>query len=64
MKACVHQDPKLVARLPDLGSLPKLMTPAELGQFMPDEAEKWRKVVDFAVVSADRGRPWPRYDVK
>ena len=47
------KDPKLVARLSDLGGLPKPMTPAEFGKFMADETEKWRKVVGFAGVSVD-----------
>jgi tripartite-type tricarboxylate transporter receptor subunit TctC len=47
------KDPKLVARLSDLGGLPKPMTPAEFGQFMADETGKWRKVVEFAGVSVD-----------
>src|SRR5579871_5257473 len=47
------KDPKLSARLSDLGGLPKPMTPAEFGKFMVDETEKWRKVVDFAGVSVD-----------
>jgi tripartite-type tricarboxylate transporter receptor subunit TctC len=46
-------DPKLVARLSDLGGLPKPMTPAEFGKFMADETGKWRKVVEFAGVSVD-----------
>jgi len=47
------KDPKLAARLSDLGGLPKPMTPAEFGRFMADETEKWRKVVEFAGVSVD-----------
>jgi tripartite-type tricarboxylate transporter receptor subunit TctC len=47
------KDPKLVARLTDLGGLPKPMTPAEFGRFMADETGKWRKVVEFAGVSVD-----------
>jgi tripartite-type tricarboxylate transporter receptor subunit TctC len=47
------RDPKLVARLSDLGGLPKPMTSAEFGKFMGDETAKWRKVVDFAGVSVD-----------
>jgi tripartite-type tricarboxylate transporter receptor subunit TctC len=47
------KDPKLVARLSDLGGLPKPMTPAEFGRFMADETGKWRKVVEFAGVSVD-----------
>jgi hypothetical protein len=29
------------------------MTPVEFGQFTLDDIEKWRKVVEFAGVSAD-----------
>jgi tripartite-type tricarboxylate transporter receptor subunit TctC len=47
------QDPKLVARLADVGGIPKPMTPAEFGKLVTDETEKWRKVVDFAGVSVD-----------
>src|ERR1700749_4261422 len=47
------QDPKLVAKLADLGGIPKPMTPAEFGKLISDETEKWRKVVEFAGVSVD-----------
>jgi tripartite-type tricarboxylate transporter receptor subunit TctC len=47
------KDPKLVARLADVGGIPKPMTPAEFGQLVTDETEKWRKVVEFAGVSVD-----------
>jgi tripartite-type tricarboxylate transporter receptor subunit TctC len=46
-------DPALVARLNDLGGTPKPMTPAEYGQLITEETEKWRKVVEFAGVSVD-----------
>src|SRR3984893_15845999 len=46
-------DPKLVARLAELGGIPKPMQPAEFGKFIADETEKWRKVVEFAGVSVD-----------
>ena len=46
-------DPKLVARLADVGGIPKPMTPAEFGKLVADETEKWRKVVEFAGVSVD-----------
>jgi len=46
-------DPKLLARLADTGGLPKPMTPAEFGQLIASETEKWRKVVEFAGVSVD-----------
>ena len=41
-------DPKLSARLIDLGGVPMLVTPAEFGKFIADETEKWGKVVKFA----------------
>ena len=45
------KDPKLVARLAEIGGIPKPMTPAEFGKLVTDETEKWRKVVEFAGVS-------------
>ena len=47
------QDPKLVAQLARMGGVPKAMTPAEFGQFLADETEKWRKAVTFAGVSIE-----------
>jgi len=47
------KDPKLVARLAEVGGIPKPMTPAEFGKLIADETEKWRKVVEFAGVSVD-----------
>jgi tripartite-type tricarboxylate transporter receptor subunit TctC len=47
------KDPKLVARLGDVGGIPKPMTPAQFGKLVADETEKWRKVVEFAGVSVD-----------
>jgi tripartite-type tricarboxylate transporter receptor subunit TctC len=49
----VLQDPKLAARLNELGGTPRPMTPAEYGRLIADETEKWRKVVEFAGVSVD-----------
>jgi tripartite-type tricarboxylate transporter receptor subunit TctC len=46
-------DPKLAARLAEIGGIPKPMTPAEFGKLVADETEKWRKVVEFAGVSVD-----------
>jgi tripartite-type tricarboxylate transporter receptor subunit TctC len=46
-------DPKLVAKLTELGGIPKPMTPAEFGKLVSDETDKWRKVVEFAGVSVD-----------
>jgi tripartite-type tricarboxylate transporter receptor subunit TctC len=43
-------DPGLRARLVDLGIEPRPMTPAEFGQFIADETEKWAKVIRFAAL--------------
>jgi tripartite-type tricarboxylate transporter receptor subunit TctC len=47
------KDPKLAARLAEVGGLPMPMTPPEFGKLIADETEKWRKVVEFAGVSVD-----------
>jgi tripartite-type tricarboxylate transporter receptor subunit TctC len=47
------KDPKLAARLAELGGQPMPMTPAEFGKLIADETDKWRKVVEFAGVSVD-----------
>jgi tripartite-type tricarboxylate transporter receptor subunit TctC len=47
------KDPKLAARLAEIGGIPKPMTPAEFGKLVTDETAKWRKVVEFAGVSVD-----------
>src|ERR1700681_3566210 len=47
------KDPKLVARLAEIGGIPKPMTPAEFGKLITDEPEKWSKGVQFAGVSVD-----------
>ena len=41
-------DPKLIARLADLGVDPTPMTPAGFGKFMADEKDKWAKVIRTA----------------
>jgi tripartite-type tricarboxylate transporter receptor subunit TctC len=46
-------DPKMKARLADLGGVPMSMTPAEFGKFIADETEKWAKVVKFAGIKAE-----------
>ena len=43
-------DPKLKARLADLGVEPMPMTPAEFGKFIADETDKWTKVIKSAGV--------------
>jgi tripartite-type tricarboxylate transporter receptor subunit TctC len=46
-------DPKIKARLADLGGTPFPGSPAEFGKFIADETEKWGKVVKVAVIKAD-----------
>ena len=46
-------DPKLKARLEELGGVPMSMTPTEFGKFIADETEKWGKVVKFADIKAE-----------
>jgi tripartite-type tricarboxylate transporter receptor subunit TctC len=48
-----QNDPKLVARLADLGGAPKPLTPDGYGRLIADATEKWRKVVGFAGLSVD-----------
>ena len=40
-----HDDPKLKAKLADLGDHPMPMTPSEFGKLIALETEKWAKVV-------------------
>ena len=49
----VLQDPKLKARLAELGGVPMPMTPAAYGALIAEETERWRKVVEFAGVSVE-----------
>jgi tripartite-type tricarboxylate transporter receptor subunit TctC len=46
-------DPKMHAKLVDLGGIPMPMSPAEFGKLMTDETEKWAKVVKFANISVE-----------
>jgi tripartite-type tricarboxylate transporter receptor subunit TctC len=46
-------DPKLRARLADLGGTVIPSSPAEFGKFVADETEKWAKVVKFAGIKPE-----------
>jgi tripartite-type tricarboxylate transporter receptor subunit TctC len=46
-------DPKLKARLADLGGVPMPMSPAELGKLVADETEKWGKVIRAANIKPE-----------
>jgi tripartite-type tricarboxylate transporter receptor subunit TctC len=46
-------DPRIKARLADLGSTPLVGSPADFGKLIADETEKWAKVIKFAGVKAD-----------
>ncbi len=42
------KDPKMIARLAELGGAPMPGTPADFGKIMSSEVAKWKKVVDFS----------------
>jgi tripartite-type tricarboxylate transporter receptor subunit TctC len=46
-------DPKVKAKLADLGGVPLAGTPENFGKVMASEVEKWSKVVKFAGLSID-----------
>jgi tripartite-type tricarboxylate transporter receptor subunit TctC len=46
-------DAKLLARIADGGGAPMRMTLGEFSKFVRDDIEKWRKVIEFAQISAD-----------
>ena len=46
-------DPKIKARLIELGGIPLVTTPEEFGKIIADETEKWAKVVKFSGASVD-----------
>src|SRR6266545_2216806 len=49
----VLADPKLQARLAELGGEPMPMTPAQFGKLVAEETEKWAKVIRAANIKAD-----------
>jgi tripartite-type tricarboxylate transporter receptor subunit TctC len=46
-------DPKIKARLADLGGTPFVATPAELGKLVADEIEKWGQVIRAANIKPE-----------
>jgi tripartite-type tricarboxylate transporter receptor subunit TctC len=46
-------DPKIKARLDDLGAVPMSMTPAEFGKFIASETDKWGKVIRAANIKPE-----------
>jgi tripartite-type tricarboxylate transporter receptor subunit TctC len=46
-------DPKMKARLADLGSSPFVISPADFGKFITDETEKWAKVIRAANIKPE-----------
>jgi tripartite-type tricarboxylate transporter receptor subunit TctC len=46
-------DPKLKARLADLGGIPLVGSPAEFGKLIADDTEKWAKVIKFAGIKPE-----------
>src|SRR5262249_11019447 len=46
-------DPKMKARLLDLGGTPMPMTPGDFGKFIAEETEKWARVIRAANIKAE-----------
>jgi len=51
--AAALADPKMQARLAELGGVPMPMSPAQFGKLLADETEKWGAVVKAAGLSVD-----------
>jgi tripartite-type tricarboxylate transporter receptor subunit TctC len=46
-------DPKIKARLGDLGNAPLALSPAEFGRLIADETEKWGNVIRALNIKAE-----------
>ena len=46
-------DPKLKARLDDLGGIALTGSPSDFGKLIVEETDKWGKVVKFVGIKAD-----------
>jgi tripartite-type tricarboxylate transporter receptor subunit TctC len=51
--AAALADPKMQARIAELGGTPMPMSPAEFGKLVADETEKWAAVVKSAGLSVE-----------
>jgi tripartite-type tricarboxylate transporter receptor subunit TctC len=51
--AAALADPKMKARLAELGGIAMPMSPEEFGKLVADETEKWAKIVKFAGISVE-----------
>jgi tripartite-type tricarboxylate transporter receptor subunit TctC len=49
----VLTDPKLQARLAELGGEPMPMTPAQFGKLVAEETERWGKLIRAANIKAE-----------
>jgi tripartite-type tricarboxylate transporter receptor subunit TctC len=49
----VLAEPKVQARLAELGGEAMPMTPAQFGKLVADETEKWRKVIRAANIKPE-----------
>lgn len=49
----ILEEPAMAKKLADLGGAPWRLTPAQFGQVIADETEKWKKVVEFSGVKLD-----------
>ena len=46
-------DPRIKARLADLGGVPMSMAPADFAKLIAEESDKWAKVVKFSGAKAE-----------
>jgi tripartite-type tricarboxylate transporter receptor subunit TctC len=52
VNACLS-DPKLLAQLADLGSVPTSMSPADFSKLIANEIDKWAKVIKTADIKPE-----------
>jgi tripartite-type tricarboxylate transporter receptor subunit TctC len=46
-------DPRIRARIADLGNIPLALSPTEYGKLLVEETKKWAKVVEFAGIKPE-----------